>query len=283
MLVEVVLWSALIRGASYGRCTHGAQLWGASVAESLLDKIESEALAGDVVKALRLCITLGGHSDSAELRDWALRELHGYGADDELPDYRHIGAPLCVDGFTPTAMFTGRSMSVLQLPDFAQGSISERLELRHSIPELLDMASSAEQKGESIRLLPPGATELLLHMNSSGNYGMQFERLYWQVMPTPIKGVVERVCTDIVGLVAEMRSGMARGEDLPSPDVTAQAFSVIVDGTDNRVVLKNVRQESESSSPDESTGHRILKVWAWLATILAAIATVGILYLELAG
>ena len=253
------------------------------MAESLLDKIESEALAGDVVKALRLCITLGGHSGSAELRDWAVRELRGYGADDELPDYRHIRAPICVDGLTPTAMFTGRSMSVLQLPDFAQGSISERLELRHSIPELLDMASSAEQKGESIRLLPPGATELLLHMNSSGNYGMQFERLYWQVMPTPIKGVVERVCTDIVGLVAEMRSGMARGEDLPSPDVTAQAFSVIVDGTDNRVVLKNVRQESESSSPDESTGHRILKVWAWLATILAAIATVGILYLELAG
>ena len=253
------------------------------MAESLLDKIESEALAGDVVKALRLCITLGGHSDSAELRDWAVRELRGYGPDNELPAYRRIGAPICVDGLTPTAMFTGRAMSVFQLPDFAQDNISEQVELRHSIPELVDMANSAEQKGESIKLLLPGAADLLLYMNSSGNYGMQLERLYWQVMPTPIRGVVERVRTDIVGLVAEMRSGMARGQDLPSPDVAAQAFSVIVNGTGNRVVMKNVRQESDSSPLEESTGHRMLKVMAWLAGIAAAMATVVILYLQLAG
>ena len=253
------------------------------MAKSLLDKIESEALGGDAVKALRLCISLGGRSESAELRDWAARELRGYGPDDELPDYRRIGAPICVDGLTPTAMFTGRAMSVFQLPDFARDSISEQVELRHSIPELLDMANSAEQKGESIKLLLPGAADLLLYMNSSGNYGMQLERLYWQVMPTPIRGVVERVGTDIVGLVAEMRSGMARGQDLPSPDVANQAVNVIVKGKGNRVVLKNVRQESESSSPDESIGDRILKVMAWLAGIVAAIATVVILYLQLAG
>lgn len=251
------------------------------MARSLLDQIESEALDGDVVKALRLCITLGGHSDSAELRDWAARELRGYGGDDELPDYRHIGAPLCVDGFTPRAMFTGRSISVHHLPDFAQDSISETLELRHSIPELLEIASSAEQRGESIRLLPGGATDLILYMNSTGNYGMQFERLYWQVVPASIKGVVERVCTDIVGLVGEMRSGMARGQALPSPEVANQAVNVVVKGKGNRVVLKHVRQESEGSSPKESTGHRRLKAVASLAGIVAAIATVVILSLQL--
>ena len=110
---------------------------------------------------------------------------------------------------------------------------------------------------------------------------MQFERLYWQVVPASIKGVVERVCTDIVGLVGEMRSGMARGQALPSPEVANQAVNVVVKGKGNRVVLKHVRQESEGSSPKESTGHRRLKAVASLAGIVAAIATVVILSLQL--
>ena len=94
---------------------------------------------------------------------------------------------------------------------------------------------------------------------------------------------MERVCTDIVGLVGEMRSGMYRGQDLPSPDIANQAFNVVVKGTGNRVVLKNVRQESEGASPDESTAHRALRLVAWLAGIVAAIATVVILVIQLSG
>ena len=251
--------------------------------KSLLDQIESEALDGDVVKALRMCITLGGRSDSAELREWAARELRGYGPDDELPHYRHIRAPLCIDHASMTSIVKGQHISVLELPEFAREHISEEIELPHSIPELLDAANSADRTGESLRLLLPGAADLVAYMNGSGHYRTHLHDLYWKIPPTAMRAVVERVCTDVVGLVGEMRSGMARGQTLPDPDVTAQAFSVIVDGTDNRVVLKNVHQESGSSSPDESTGHRILKVMAWLAAIVAAIATVVILYLQLAG
>ena len=232
--------------------------------KSLLDRIESEALGGHVVKALRLCITLGGRSASVELREWAARELRGYGRDDELLDYRRIGAPLCVDGFTRDAMFTGRTISVLELPDFAQADLSEELELRYSIPELQEMARAAEQKGESVRLSPPGAADLLLYMNGSGDYNVRLdnvrlERLYWQVAPTTIKGVVERVCTDIIELLGEMRAGMHRGHDLPSADLAAQAFSVVVKGTpgrvrpsrpagNRRVAGTDARHESQSSA-----------------------------------
>lgn len=251
------------------------------MAKSLLDRIESEALDGDVVKALRLCITLGGRSDSAELRDWALRELHGYGADCELPDYRRIGAPLCIDTISPTGIAKGLSISTFQLPEFVRNDITEELELRHPIPDLLDMVRAAERDGESVRLLPLGAAEVLLYMNKSGEYSPHIERLYWQVAPTTLRGVVERVRTDVVGLVGEMRSGMIRGEDLPSPDVANQAINVVVKGKGNRVKLKNVSQKSEGSSPKESTGHRRLKVIASLAGIVAAIATVVILSLQL--
>ena len=128
--------------------------------KSLLDKIESEALNGDVVKALRLCITLGGHSDSAELRDWAARELRGYEGDDELADYRIIRAPLCIDHSSATGIMTGQQISAYDLPEFVRDSISEELELSHSIPELLNIANSAERKGESVSLLPDGSSRL---------------------------------------------------------------------------------------------------------------------------
>ena len=48
-----------------------------TLGKSILDQIESEALNGEVVKALRLCKTLGGKSSSAEIREWASLELRG--------------------------------------------------------------------------------------------------------------------------------------------------------------------------------------------------------------
>ena len=251
------------------------------MARSLLDKIESEALDGDVVKALRLCITLGGRSDSAELRDWAARELRGYGGDDELPDYRRIRAPLCIDHSSMTSIITGQHISVLELPEFVRERIPREVALPHSIPELLDAANSADRTGDPLRLLPVGSADLVAYMNRSGRYDVHLQDLYWKIPPTAMRAVVERVCTDVVGLVGEMRSGMIRGEDLPSPDVANQAVNVVVNGKGNRVVLKHVRQESEGSSPKESTGHRRLRFIASLAGIVAAIATVVILSLQL--
>ena len=194
-----------------------------------------------------------------------------------------ICAPLCIDHVSMTSIVTGQHISVLELPEFVRERISRQVELPHSIPELLDAANSADRTGESLRLLPTGSADLVAYMNRSGLYDTHFQDLYWKIPPPAMRAVVERVCTDVVGLVGEMRSGMNRGQGLPSPDIANQAFNVVVKGTGNRVVLKKVRQESKSSSPDESPGHRMLKVMAWLAGIIAAMATVVILYLQLAG
>ena len=61
-----------------------------TLGKSLLDQIESEALNGEVVEALRLCKTLGGKSSSTEVREWPSLELRGYGPEDDLPSYRRI-------------------------------------------------------------------------------------------------------------------------------------------------------------------------------------------------
>ena len=46
----------------------------------LLAEIERDVLdeSKSVAAALRKCLALGGQAKSAELRDWASRELHGY-------------------------------------------------------------------------------------------------------------------------------------------------------------------------------------------------------------
>jgi AbiTii len=67
---------------------------------SLVDQIERDALDGNVslADALRKCVAFGGRAGSAELPDWATRELHGYEGVPEVPGYRKILAPIVLDG-----------------------------------------------------------------------------------------------------------------------------------------------------------------------------------------
>ena len=68
---------------------------------SLLDKINREAMDGDLKRALRLCMQLGGETGSEPLREWASLELLGYQGQEKLPDYRKVYAPLQIDGVNP--------------------------------------------------------------------------------------------------------------------------------------------------------------------------------------
>ena len=77
---------------------------------TLLEQIEQAALddTADITGALRKCVALGGQSGSEELRTWATRELKGYNASDQLPEYRTVGAPIALDGATFNAHITGQ-------------------------------------------------------------------------------------------------------------------------------------------------------------------------------
>src|SRR5277367_3488176 len=58
----------------------------------LLAEVERDVLdeSRPVATALRKCLALGGQAKSAELREWASRELHGYPDEAPLPEYRKI-------------------------------------------------------------------------------------------------------------------------------------------------------------------------------------------------
>jgi hypothetical protein len=127
---------------------------------SLVEQIEQDALDGSasLADALRKCIALGGHAGSAELRDWATRELEGHEGASEVPDYRTVAAPVVIDGLSGNLHITGEQISVFDLPDFARSPISEEVTFRQGVGELEELIRLARAKGEAVRIgLPKGA------------------------------------------------------------------------------------------------------------------------------
>src|SRR3546814_9342286 len=96
-------------------------------ADGLLSQIEDGALDSSTPLAdtLRKCVALGGQAGSAELRDWARRELDGYGTEAELPDSSTGGAIIPLDGATVNAGITGPTLPHSPLPAFSMAHTKE--------------------------------------------------------------------------------------------------------------------------------------------------------------
>lgn len=205
--------------------------------------------------------------------------MHGYTGVDELPDYRRIRAGLYVDGVNAAYQVRGQQISSLALPDFVREEISEDLEVRHSIPALQKMVRSAEEHDEPIRLAPPSAPLLMQYLSQHSNYGIT--ALYWSLNASTVGEITERVCTDVIAMVNEIRAAIGPDHILPSSDIVAQAVEVVVHGNANRIILKDVTQGRDSSpiGHDEGTS-RLRNVW-WIAGILGTIGSLVFGYIQI--
>jgi hypothetical protein len=117
----------------------------------LLRQIERGAhdTSSDLASLLLHCISLGGVTGSEGLREWATRELMGYGDDDELPDYRRAAAPLVLDAHVPGGRITGQQVPYNLVPDFAREHLGDGIEFRQPIAEITAMAAGARKRGET--------------------------------------------------------------------------------------------------------------------------------------
>lgn len=237
---------------------------------SLLRTINDEAIDGDLSRALRLCLQLGGETGSDKLREWASLELNGYKGQDELPDYRTVYAPLQIDGFKMGGHVTQQTISAINLPDFARDVISEEVLLVHSAPALIEMEKDARRDGV-VRLSPPGANDLVSLWNHQSDVPyQQIERLYWSVSRSVLQGVVEGIRSTLVALVAEMKAGLVPGDALPTAEVADQAVEVAVHGDRNRVKIKQVGQRvTVSSGEQKGTTRKAIEIGAGIAGIIA--------------
>lgn len=235
----------------------------------LLAEIEAGVFdpSSDLPDLLRRCVALGGATGSVRLREWATRELKGYGPSDELPPYRVARGLLFGDGIAHGTRFRGQQIPLLLIPERARPIFQGDIPLAYSLAELVDLtAASRKDEGDTLRLVPPGAQEALVLMNHSLAQGdhsafgqvpfpmppsQVIERIYWMVSMSVITGIIDVIRTTLVELVAEIRAGTPSGIPLPTYDVTEQAVGVAVYGYRNRV---NINQLAPGSSEAAAIG-----------------------------
>ncbi len=217
----------------------------------LLDQIEAGALDGQAPLAdvLRKCVTLGGRAGSADLRDWARRELDGYGDGSvELPAYRIVRAAVRIDGADLAKMVRGQQLSRWEIPEFARETITDEAPIPYGVAELEKLASSTD----TLHLQHPGMPDLITYMNSQAPFGTSYQSMYWAVAPTSIHGILDIIRTNLVALVAEMRA--VGVEDLPTAEAANQAVNVVIKGAKRSPITISTNQ---ASGPDAGVGQTI--------------------------
>jgi hypothetical protein len=246
--------------------------------DRLLQEIEAGALDSQVPigDLLRKVIALGGRAGSAELRDWAARELQGYTPDDELPEYRKIVAPLQLDMMNMRWIKTGHQISPSQLPDFARDAINNEVKLYMGIAEIEKLAREPGDSDEPVKLQPSLAAELVHYMNAHHMSNGQIERLYWAASPVALVGVVEQVRTALSVMVAEIHANIPEGTETPPAEVATNAIHFAVTGKRNKVSFAAPQGGSTVTppKPDDEQPRTWLRIAAaviiGLITIVAA-------------
>jgi hypothetical protein len=229
----------------------------------LLHDIQSGALDSrvSISEVLRKVITLGGQAGSAELRDWATKELRGYDPQDELPAYRVLTAPLLMDAATMHARITGQTLSPMQLPEFARERINNTVHWRDGIGQV-EVLVRRTGPDEPVRLQPELAQDLVYYMNSTGEWQGHIERIYWGVSPSVLENMIDQVRTTLTVLTAEITANLPDGSSLPPAEVATNAINVAVSGRRHRVVVTTAQDSSTvtTTEPSEPGGAR-----QWLA------------------
>jgi hypothetical protein len=210
------------------RTTHG-----------LLEQIEQGTLDSKMPLAdvLRRCVALGGRAGSEQLRDWARRELDGYGdGQQELPPYRIVRAAICIDGSDVAKIVRGQQISRFQLPEFAREAIKDEAPIPYGIAELEKLAASTE----TLQLQHPAMPDIVHYMNGQAGYGTAIHSMYWKVSPTSIHGILDTIRTNLVALVAEMRA--AGTVDVPTAEAANQAVQVVIHSAKRSAITVNTNQ-----------------------------------------
>ena len=206
---------------------------------TLNDLAEDVLGAKPLADVLRKCLVLGGELGSTELRDWANKQLRGYGDDDDVPDYRTVAAPIYLDGMVGNGMITRQRISPLSLPELVHEHVRETYTLRSGVGEIEALIAQAQTKGGYVNLSIPSAADLGRLMDQqSGNPYQHIDSLYWSISEVALRNIADQIRTTLAELVAELRAVMPRGHDLPDPVDAAQAVQVAVHGNRNRIVMR---------------------------------------------
>ncbi|MFD7431226.1 hypothetical protein ACFV6Z_29875 [Streptomyces sp. NPDC059818] len=263
-----------------------------------LEQLERAVLddTASLASALRQCLLLAGYAHHEELRAWALKELEGYPAADELPSYRKVAAPLEAEFVVhlPGYINQGNTqrISVRLLPQSArERGMGESAPIRHGVRELEALIAISDR---TVHLSPPGSAEYALEMtrqqHQSGQEFTDVTSLYWAVAKPSIEGVLDHVRTRLTQFVAEVRAAMPAGQQNPDPNqidsAAQQAFNIT--GGDNssfNIVAPTAKADrggtasANINEPAPATPqpwwHRTSVIWTAVAAVAGIAGVIG--------
>lgn len=200
-----------------------------------------------------------------------------------------IRAPIVIDGISGNTLITRQQISAQALPDVARkGGINEAVRLYQGIGELEEIARTASARDEAVRLGLPGSAELASLMTYElGDELQVINRVYWNVSPSTIFGILDQVRTTLVELVAQIRAETGTVSD-PSTDALQNAVNVAIHGNKSHVTVNaaqttaggDAKVITESLSEKLPPWWRTTKAfWAFLVG-LAGIAGAVFAYLQ---
>ena len=174
----------------------------------LLDRIEEAAINGDVVEALLLCQKLGGDANSAELREWAERELEGYPQGEPPPEYRRVPGQFLASGAAPMTRLSAVPIPLEALPEPERSVYDKGIPVVNSISEIAERATQSR-----VVVRPSNVVRILNAVNASNEALTMFDDIYIRTTGPAFGTVVTVVRSRIVKLVAQLRVSLSAGQD----------------------------------------------------------------------
>lgn len=223
-----------------------------------------------------MCVSLGAATGSEELRMWADRELRGWGADDELPEYRKVASSLFMDGQSGFTPVRGQTLSAEMLEPGQWSLLADDLSLRDSVSTITDMVISRRASGDDyVSFTPPGDGMLLTlinhKLNSSGDRTQLVSRIYWAVPLAVLGGVIEAVRAHLLTLVAVV-DGATKSKDPSAVSTSADNYvrDVAIHGDNNSVTINQVASSGKWSLT--WLGDRPKGFWARLGVAIGVLS-----------
>jgi len=221
---------------------------------ALLVQIEEDLLDDTVPTSsiLRKAMILGGRAGSTVLRDWARRELNGYGEGDELPEYRKLHCLIHVDLQNARFLVSRQSIGPEDLPDVVQetGRYGDEMEMRQSLDELEKIAANAPKKGiDFVRADSSRVMKLMNHeWRESGEMFARVHALYWTVSQSAVEGIVGRVRTALTEMVSELLAVLPDEASPPTKEMLDGATQFVIKGNRGPIHIANSAASSGATS-----------------------------------
>jgi hypothetical protein len=188
--------------------------------------------------ALSRLMLIASDIDNIELKDWATKELNGYGVDDNCPIYRYIvSANVVFSGISGNFQLTNTPLPLISLPKEIYDNMLSPVAVRDSIAKI---AHIFESKREG------------LHLDLTFYAGIIYERLGIQCTSvkqnfdyTHYGGILNALRTKLLNVFIELDKSLGNLDEL---DVDAKD----VDLDSLRQVIVNIFQDNSMKLGDKN-------------------------------